>query len=190
MSRKESFRAIDAHKALMMIRRVTGGQQPKFIQGLDDVGLNGVIQVRGQNFIVADVYLYSELNKKGKKTGFTWKEFQLVDPLTGQIVYLELEKDDELEAYITEKELAAREVQVSDDFSEAEVNGQPFYLEEKCQVEYQRLSDGDVQRYTSYDFESESSDLLSIEEWETGLSAFSYREISLGSIKVRANGEV
>jgi hypothetical protein len=159
---------------------------------------SGVQLPDGRRCVVDDVYNYEELDKQGNSKGFFWREYKLVCLANFDELYLEVEDDDGIAAYLTKESVAGgritpdpeglpREIGVR--FSSGDVT---MYLEEKGYARFTRQStpDAPAATVTTLDYESEDErTLLGVELWGDSCEAFVYEEVAVKRLGVFAHKE-
>ena len=158
---------------------------------LMELKTGSALAIGGQQFVVEDSFLYTETNKKGVKKKFTWKEYQLRNLSTFEIVFLEVEDDDGLSAYLTLEKVAEGRISPSPGPSvkQIEVSGLgdgTFYLDETCYAVF----DGKhgEENVVMLDYEDDHGTLLGVEIWDGDNGrAYTYKEVSVKPIEVIAH---
>lgn len=159
------------------------------------LNVNDGIKIRGERFSVRKVLTYQEMSKKGKLKSFKWREYQLLNLTTFEDVFLEVEDDDGISAYLTEQKIQAGRIDtpgIGPGSKQIEVVGfnETFYLDEVC---FARFSDDakpdETEDVVLLDYESEDgSVLLGVEVWgEDQNSAYTYRQIGIAEVEVFAH---
>jgi len=116
-----------------------------------------------------DIYTY-----KYKKE--TWNEFKLINVLTGEVAFLEFEKDDVIEYYFSGAPLkrnqwpvSPEEVEEMADEEEGEIyfGGKTFYYEDDYKVKFSRASNPEKEEKAyMYEFETDNGESLTYEKWD------------------------
>lgn len=156
------------------------------------------LRINGQDYSVRECLTYQELNKKGELKKFTWREYQLINLATFEEVYLEVEDDDGLAAYLTVAKIPSGKLSAErfdKSTKELTVSGlsELFYLDDHCSARLTVNSgrqQGETEDVLLLDYESESGKtLLGVEVWEDGQCyAFTYKEVDLRNVEVLAHG--
>lgn len=133
-----------------------------------DVNIGGVIKLGSFFYFVEDIYTY-----RYKKE--TWNEFKLFNIQTGEVAFLEFEKDDVIEYYFSGKPLkrsqwpaSPEEVEEMADEEDGEIwlGGKAFYYNDDYKVKFSRLSDPDKEEKAYIiEFEAYNGDSIVYERW-------------------------
>lgn len=181
---KKFNQKLTPQQSLGMVSAISADGEAKSTDLLK-LSIGQVVEVKGVKYLITESYTYHELNKKGQRKKYTWREYQLTNPMTGDIVYLEVEKDDYLQAYLTVGQLRKSAISSGlNHLDEVTVNGVDYELEEECYVECVTDSTGEGERYMSYDYENARSETLAIEDWDGSIEVYPYEEIELTDIIV------
>lgn len=165
----------------------------RFIKPIEELKKGSFIKIYGELFLIEDEYQY-------KASGDVWKEFQLFEIKTGNIKYLEVEKDDVISLCLTTKEIKRRNFPVSMDdvenMSEEEegeirLEGITYFYEDDYKAKFSRNGSDRKEEVYLYEFESDNREYLTIEEWQESNGEYSYeiflsKDLNLSAIEVLA----
>lgn len=128
-----------------------------------------------------DLYLVEEIGTYTEKGGFKWHELECYNISQDKKVYIELENDDELEMYITLKEIKMSELNKTadqiEDISEEEsgsvrYNGSSYEYDDDYGAEWER--NGEKYKVYFYDF-VKGKECLTVEEWKIAKGEYEYK---------------
>lgn len=178
------------------------------------VGTGGVLRFNRKTFLVTGIARYDELQEKGnRKTGYFWFELTLVDLASGLTSFLEWEKDDTIECYLTERTLSWRDLkddegaavdeddleQISDDEDSLRFGTSTYEYDDDCPAVFVRVSGEGRQKKGGekvwlYDFTGPNDSCITIEEWEESKNNWSYeiylsRKLAPSAIEIISLGE-
>ncbi|SHK46927.1 protein of unknown function [Desulfatibacillum alkenivorans DSM 16219] len=172
---------------------------------IEDVGLGDFIRLNSKTYVVKEIGVYKETGEDfKKKTGDLWTELKLFCIEDGESIHIEWEKDDEVEAFVTEKTLDFTQIKDDrgddldeddlDDLAEEEdtifYGKTPFEYDDDYAALYEREGKSPEKVYF-YDFVSRDKKMITIEEWGSGggreeYQLFLSREINPDSIELVA----
>jgi hypothetical protein len=152
------------------------------------------IRIKDALYVVKRALTYQEVSKKGNLKYFKWREYELVNLRTFETQYLEVEKDDRLCFYMTDKKVPCGMLSDLPDGKPRKlyVEGMDdaLYLDEVCHA---RFSDNakpeEHEQVTMLDYESKSGEkLLGVEVWGEGnCEAYFYSELDLQDMEIFAH---
>jgi hypothetical protein len=152
---------------------------------LTDLKKGSFIMFNGSVCKVVDEYTYRYKKEK-------WGELQLMSVDDEKIFYLEIEEDDVVEVFLTDKEIKLRDINISksdiDDIVDEEeaikYNGVKYWYEDDYKVGFSRVGDTDEENCYLYEFESENDEYLTIEKWDNSYEVFISRQIDPKAIEI------
>ncbi|MBI9074426.1 MAG: DUF4178 domain-containing protein [Desulfatibacillum sp.] len=172
---------------------------------VEDVGQGDFIRLENKSYVVREIGLYHETGEDfRKKTGDKWTELRLFCIEDGQTVHIEWEKDDEVEAHVTERALDFSQIKDDggDDLDEDDMDNlaeeedtiffdnKAFEYDDDYAALYEREGQSPEKVYF-YDFLSRDKKCITVEEWGSGSGKEEYqlflsRKINPDSIEVVA----
>ena len=172
---------------------------------VEDVGLGDFLRMDNKTYVVREIGLYHETDEGFKrKTGDKWTELKLFCIEDGQAKHIEWEKDDEVEAHVTEMALDFAQIKDDrgddldeddlDDLAEEEdtifLKNIAFEYDDDYAALYEKEGQTPEKVYF-YDFLSKDKKCITIEEWGSGggkeeYQLFLSRQINPDSIEVVA----
>jgi hypothetical protein len=184
-------------------------ESQRYASTIDQVKKGGCIRFDDKTFVVTELSHYRDCNAGFKKpTGKPWYELKLFCLETGETVYLEWEKDDEVEVWVTTAEINFTGLYDKDgqpltaDMLDRIVDKESAVSREIARYEYDddypclyyRDGQGDGEPVFMYEFAAGKDSQLSFEKWagENGKSdwqVFLSKQISSKSIEVISLGE-
>lgn len=174
--RKAAIRSLDP--AAILPRR------ERHLHTVEDLKQGAFLRFGGTAYKVTGVSTYMEMDEAFRKpTGESWQELTLLSLADGTIHYLECEKDDELEIYLTIRSLrfpdlrddAGEGIDKDDleDLVEEEdpvfLGGKKFSYDDDYAARYKRGGEGrkgELVRF--YDFCADDGECITIEAWKDG----------------------
>ncbi len=195
----------DAIKGLNPIK---SSQRYKY--SLKDVKAGGYISFNNENYLVKSLsrYLETKWSFKKKKNDYYVTELELFSLKTGEVLFMEWEFDDELEIYVTQKEIKLKDLTSSgskkvsksilEDIAEEEegeiqYNSQKYYYieDDTWAALYFKDANSEGIPVRFYEFESDNEEYITIEMWydEVGddrpeREAFISQEVSPKEIEI------
>ena len=149
----------------------------RYRSSIEQVGARGYIRVVGQLCQVLDVHRYRE-----KK--WEWYEIELFNIESGDTLYLEWEKDDELEVSLNQPPITLRdigatadEIEEMSDEEEGTIryDGKSYEYEDDYGAVFYRGGAGEGEPVYVYDFEtSDERWCLTVEEWGDERDGYEY----------------
>lgn len=183
-------------------------EQRQCKQDLRKVKKGGYIEIKGNTFLVSEVFRYLEVkwnSFKKKKNEYWVTELQLLNVLTGEKTFIEWEFDDELEISQTLSEVQLKDLtengkpisrKTLDDIAEEEsgilkYKGKNYhYIEDDtwAALFYRNPSDEPLQ-VRMYEFKGDDGSYLTLELWQDEDSkpereAFISKELAASAIKI------
>lgn len=140
-----------------------------------NVKIGSYLVVEGNIFKVEDKYTY-------KNKSESWDEFKLVNVMTLETRFMEIEEDDDIIVYLTQKEVKMRDLPDTDDIEdmseresgEIRLNGKTFYYDDDYKAKFSRDGSDKEMKVYFYDFEADDGTLLTVEEWEVNKEEYEY----------------
>lgn len=190
----------DVRKYLERIRRipVCMTAQKSVKRTVDEVGVAGVLKIGGGVYLVDRMHKYTE----GKK--WEWFELQLLAISTGEVIFLEWEKDDELELSLWTQAglplsaigLTSSQLKHFDNDGEGSFvfDLETFAYEESDKATFYADCADDGQKFYYWDFSGSSGRrLIGVEDWSESLGDREYevcigRELSGSEVTILAMG--
>jgi hypothetical protein len=169
---------------------------------ITELKIGSVIRIEDDIFLITDKYQYY----KKKKDELDGEEYQLTNPLTGEVKYLEYSIGDELEMYITTHKFSQRDIDdmldsdgvneedylyVKNGIREIEcpINGEFYYYDEAWKNRFVKegktLEDADVVKMVEFEADNELT-YITFEFWSDGLEAYMSEEIEDYHIQILA----
>lgn len=148
------------------------------------------LQLGDDTLYVEDVYTYTE-------KGGEWKEFKLVNIMTLDVSFMEVEEDDSIIVTLTEKEVSMRNLPHTDDIEEMSeeeegeiiVDGTRFYYDDDYKAKFSREGSTKKEKVYFYDFEADNGKMLTVEEWGNDEDGYEYEafissEVHASSVEI------
>lgn len=165
-------------------------QSERYRFSIEAVGADGVIKFGGRTYKVTGVNEY-------ERDGFRWPELTLFCLNTGEVKYLEWEKEDEISVFVSLEKLTFQQVglrnqdqlwQISEDEEGAlRHNGIRYDYHEDSGVKFIRDGKGDGQDFHQYLFASgEKNNYICIEEWGNDDDGYEHNVIMSGKLNPKA----
>lgn len=175
----ERFAAIRTLKPASLI-----GESERWRNSVEVLKTGSFFRLEGKTYQVLEAGFYRETNDNhSKDLGYSWPEFKLFCVETGEISYLEWEKDDKILIYLTIQELKFSNLrdeegaqideddlaQISTEEDDVLFQGKVFEYDDDCAAKYFRSqADTKGERLWLYEFEAADGTCLTIEEWPDG----------------------
>ena len=189
-SKNNGFKMDTARKFDLMRLLIATPLDKRHTLSLLDLKKGSFIQMGDNTLFVEDVYTYEDKKE-------SWKEFKLVDVMTLEVTFMEVEEDDSIIVTLTEREVKMRDLPDTDDIEEMSeeeegeivVDGTRFYYDDDYKAKFSREGKSGKEKVYFYDFEADNGKLLTIEEWgdkENGweYQAFISSEINASNIEI------
>jgi len=149
----------------------------RYRSGIEEVKAGGYLRIAGEVHRVVEINLYRE-----KKSG--WHELELFGLYTGETLFVEWERDDEIEVSLNGPSMSLREIghtadQIEEMSDEEEGTirhgGRTYFYDDDYKAKYFRGGAGDGEKVYFYDFETQDERYsLSVEEWGDKESGYEY----------------
>lgn len=207
-SRIDRIRRIDAERVLPV--------RDRHRYSIKDVGKGGVLQLEGRTYLVEDISSYTDADENFRKCDTGWKELKLLDLVSGEVVWLEWEQDDEIFVSRTIRKLSFHNL--SDDSghpideddlddladekdlilvsaSEVGIERKFDYADDYAAIYHRSASGRETRGDKVYFYEFVSGDFtVTIEEWMSGKNDYSYelflsRRVALAELTIIALGK-
>lgn len=150
----------------------------RYRHGIETVVVGGFLKTGGQTYEVRDLSHYSE------KSGSKWYELEMFCIDNGKTVFLEWERDDELEIALNMQPVSMKLVGITPDGVEEMADeesgeiaflGKKFHYDDDYGATYHRSGRGEGEKVHFYDFEtSDEKFCLTVEEWGTDEDGYDY----------------
>lgn len=144
---------------------------------IENVQAGGYVRVRGGLYRVVEVSHYQQKKER-------WFELELFGLEDGETLYVEWERDDEVEISINEPKFKLRELGVSADEIEAmsdeeegelSIGGRTFHYDDDYKATFHRGGASDGEKVYCYDFETrDERHCLTVEEWGDESDGYEY----------------
>lgn len=170
-------RSLDARLAAIRTMPAPIPPGDRYKHTIEDVANGGYIKLDGLTYRVQGLHFYQE--GKGNRAS-VWYELELFCLQTGEVTYLEWEKDDKVEASMSLKTLSWRDLRddggehVDEDDLEEIVEEEDCLVYEKTKFEYDDDCEATFHRNGDkkngepvwiVDFEAKDGTVLTVEEW-------------------------
>lgn len=147
---------------------------------IDQVKAGGYIRFDGKTYMVESVSSVQETSESFKKNlGYQCFELKLFCLETGETVYLEWERDDEIIVYVTTAQVKFRDLlddegkevdgddldQICEDEDSVYYQGREYAYEDDWAGRYCRNGGKESEKAFFYEFEAANGTCLTIEEW-------------------------
>lgn len=154
----------------------------RWTQTIENIGVNGFISFQGKTYQAFEIGEYRETSDHHEKIlESSWQELKLFCIETGETVYLEWEKDDDIIIHVTIEELEFSEIkddedeeideddldQIAEDEDSLFYQGDKFRYKDDCAAVYFRNKSAKGEKLWLYDFEDKNGNCITIEEWLT-----------------------
>lgn len=184
-SYSKKFDAIRKLKPEMLIP-----EDERWKASLQDLNVGGFLRYQEKTWIVERAGKYYEFsdNFKNKKK-YNWTEFRLFSIETGETINIEWEVDDDIEIFVTIKEIKFKDLRDDEgaDIDEDDLDeicekeweifykGKRYNYDDDYAAKYYRdfSKESDEQLYI-YEFMAHDKEMISIEEWDSGSGDESY----------------
>ena len=128
-----------------------------------------------KTLFVEGMYTYSD--KEGE-----WKEYRLVDVMTLEKSFIEIEEDDDLIITLSDKSIEMKNIPHMDDIEDmsenedgtVRVNGKSYHYEDDYKAKFSKDGSDNKEKVYFYEFESSNGELLTIEEWGNKKDGYTY----------------
>ena len=139
---------------------------------IKNVGNDGFMKIKNDLFHVKPYGKYYDSEAE-------WFELKITDVMTGNSTFIEWEEDDELEVYLTTKELKFSQLyddeseeidetdlqQIVRDEDDIFYKNKKFEFDDSYKAKYVRARDGKEFNVKFYDFEASDGECITIENW-------------------------
>lgn len=187
-------------KSFVMVREIPltklkGTLRAKY--GIQDLKVGSAIRFERNLYLVTAKYKYY----KNKKDVLTGEEFQLTNPLTGEVRYLEYSIEDTIELYVTTKELSKREVSdmlpasnygfIKKEVGDFLFDGKEYFYDDDWKSRFvvsgEDISNAEVVRMVEFESGVNEGEYLTFEYWEDDrLEVFVSTEVSAYEIEIQS----
>lgn len=169
----------------------------------NDFSLTQVTELKKGSFFKYKnlLYLVESISIYTDNSGFTWKEFECYCIQEDTTIYIEVEEDDEIEVFITLKEISMSQLNKNEDQIEAiSENESGTVMFENVAYEYEDdykatwSKNDESYKVYFYDFVNKNNNslFLTVEEWNVAKNEYEYKayiskKISLNEISIILN---
>ncbi len=150
----------------------------RYRYSIEDVKQGGYLRTAGQTLQVVTISKYVEKGDSG------WHELELYSLSNGDTVYLEWEKDDEIEISLNQPAISLREIgktteeiekMSEEDEGSIQYGGRTYHYDDDYPATYVRGGTGQGEPVYTYDFETPDERwCLSVEEWGDEKAGYEY----------------
>lgn len=172
------------------------------LKKVEDCSKYSVLDLKEGSFFVLESKMYKVISVSTytEKSGFQWKELECYCINEDTTVYIEIEKDDYIEVYMTIKELSMKDLNKNaDQIEEMSEQERGVIVYDNVNFSYEDdygatwRKENEIYKVYFYDFESSELKAkgitLTVEEWDLGHNEYEYKaylskEIYQDSIKI------
>jgi hypothetical protein len=138
---------------------------------ITEIKTGSFLKIDGVMYKVVDEYLYKHKKEE-------WPEYKLMNLVNESIIYIEVEVDDDVDVYLTDKESKLQSIgltradiasiKADDDFHDIVYENRKYEYEDNYQVQFKRKNDVNWQSFHAFEFEASGGRCITIEDWEDG----------------------
>lgn len=138
---------------------------------ITDLRIGSFLKIDGVMYKVVDEYTYRHKKEE-------WPEYKLMNMVDESIVYIEVEVDDDVEVYFTDKTMKMQNIGLTrtdiatimeeDEFRDLFYDGRKYEYEDNYPVKFKRKNEKNWQTFHAFEFEASGGRCITIENWDSG----------------------